>query len=152
MMPCARPEGPNVVRITRLIRAPVTRVFAWCTDYSEFDHQIIGSEGSQTRKIISRSRRRIVFVDTYADSAIKPRKVEVSLFPPKEWRARFTGGRWEGTGVYRLSGTPEGTRLDIVFRMEKTIEGYTARDLGQRANEVWDKYIAELEKTLGSTR
>jgi len=135
-----------------LIRAPVTKVFEWCTDYSDLDYQIIGSEASQTRRIISRNARRVVFVDTYADPAIKPRRVEVSLYPPKEWRAKFTGGRWEGTGVYLLSGTKEGTRLDIAFRVETTIEGYTAEDLSRRANEFWDKYIAELEKAPDSTR
>jgi len=145
-------ERTEVVRISKLITAPVTKVFAWCTDYSDFDYQIIGSEASQTRRIISRNERRVVFVDTYADAAIKPRRVEVSLYPPKEWRATFTGGRWEGTGVYQLSGTEEGTRLDITFRVEKRIEGYTAEDLRRRANKVWDRYIAELEKVRHSAR
>ena len=144
-------ERTEVVRISKLIRAPMTKVFACCTDYSDLDYQIIGSEASQTRRIISRNARRVVFVDAYADPAIKPRRAEVSLFPPKEWRARFTGGRWEGTGVYQLSETPEGTRLDIAFRVERTIEGYTAGDLRRRANDVWDKYIAELEKAPDPT-
>jgi len=140
------------VAISKLIRAPMTDVFAWCTDYSDLDPEIMGSKGSQTRRIISRDKERIVFVDTYSDPAIRTRSVEVSLFPPSEWRATFTGGRWEGTGIYTLSETSNGTRLDIIFRMEKAIEGYTAEDLKQRANEIWDKYVNAIEKSPHSTR
>ena len=145
------PRQRSEVRITKLIRAPMTDVFAWCTDYSDLDPEIMGYKGSQTRRIVSRDRRRIVFVDTYSDSAIKTRRVEVSLIPPSEWRAKFTGGRWEGTGTYTLSETSNGTRLDIIFRIEKSIEGYTAEDLKQRANETWDKYVNAIEKSVQST-
>lgn len=132
-------ERSAEVRISKLIRAPKAEVFAWCTDYSDLDPEIMGSKGSQTRRIISRDKERIVFVDTYSDPAI-------------EWRAGFTGGRWEGTGIYTLSETRNGTTLDIVFRMEKAIEGYTAEDLKQRANETWDKYVNAIEKSTQSTR
>ena len=147
-----RRKGTEVVRISKLIRAPMSEVFNWCTDYSDIDPQIIGSAGSQTRRIITRGGRKIVFEDTYPDRAIRPRRVEVTLRPPSEWQARFSGGRWDGTGTYMLSETPEGTRLDIVFRMESAIEGYTAADLRGRANEIWDRYVAEMEKTLRSRR
>jgi hypothetical protein len=141
-------ERSAEVRISKLVRAPKGEVFAWCTDYSDLDPEIMGSKGSQTRRIISRDKERIVFVDMYSDPAIETRRVEVSLFPPNEWRAKFTGGRWEGTGTYALSEIRNGTRLDIVFRMEKAIEGYTAEDLKQRANETWDKYVNAIEKSL----
>ena len=145
-------ERSTEVRISKLIRAPKAEVFAWCTDYSDLDPEIMESKGSQTRRIISRHKERVVFVDTYSDPAIETRSVEVSLLPPNEWRAKFTGGRWEGTGIYTLSETSDGTRLDIVFRMEKAIKGYTAEDLKQRANETWDKYVNAIEKSLQSTR
>lgn len=141
-----RTKGTEVVKISKLIRAAMTEAFAWCTDYSDLDPQIIGSGGSQTRRIIARDSEKIVFIDTYVDPAIKARKVEVSLRPPNKWHAKFSGGRWDGTGTYMLSETPEGTKLDIVFRMEKAIEGYTAQDLRRRANEIWDTYAAEMEK------
>jgi len=147
-----RAKGCEIVKVSKLIKAPAVKVFAWCTDFSDVDPQIMGSGGSQTRRIVARDSRRVIFVDTYADPEVKPRKVEVSLHPPKEWRAKFNGGRWDGMGTYVLSETPEGTRLDIVFRMEKAIEGYTAEDLRQRANQVWDRYVAEMEKALQSTR
>ncbi|WP_455283758.1 hypothetical protein [[Eubacterium] cellulosolvens] len=145
-------ERSAEVRLSKLVRAPLAEVFAWCTDYSDLDPEIIGSKGSQTRRVISRDERRIVFVDTYSDSTIKARRAEVSLLPPNEWRAKFSGGRWEGIGVYKLSEAPNGTRLDIVFQMEKTIEGYTAEDLKQRANEVWDRYVTSIEESLQSER
>lgn len=144
--------SPEVVRISKLIRAPMTEVFTWCTDYSDLDPEIMGSKGSQTRKIVSRDKGRIVFVDTYSDPAIKTRRVEVSLHPPSEWRAKFSGGKWEGTGIYTLSETDSGTRLEIRFQMEKAVEGYTAEDLRQRANEVWDAYVTAIEKSLQSAR
>jgi len=136
------------VRISKLIRAPLAEVFAWCTDYSDLDPEIMGSKESQTRRVISREKNRIVFVDAYTDPSIKPRNVEVSLVPPNAWRAKFSGGRWEGTGVYKLSETPNGTRLEIIFRIEKAIEGYTAQDLEERANKVWDAYVAAIERSL----
>mgnify|MGYP002153781570 CR=1 FL=1 len=143
------PRGRTVeVRISKLIRAPLAEVFAWCTDYSDLDPEIMGSKGFQARGIISREKDRIVFADTYSDPSIKPRNVEVSLLPPDAWHAKFSGGRWEGTGVYKLSETPNGTRLEILFRIEKAIEGYTAEDLKQRANKVWDAYVAAVEKSL----
>ncbi len=145
-------EFRDVVKISKLIKVPMSEVFAWCTDYSDSDAQITGSGGPKTRRITARDSRKVVFVDTYADPAIKARTVEVSLHPPNEWRAKFSGGRWDGTGIYTLTETPEGTRLDIVFRIEKAMEGYTAKDLRQRANEIWDRYDAEIEKTLRSTR
>lgn len=145
-------ERSAEVRISKLIRAPMTELFAWCTDYSDLDPEIMGSKGSQARTVISRDKERIVFIDTYSDPAIQTRKVEVSLFPPNEWRAKFTGGRWEGTGIYTLSETRDGTRLDIVFQMEKAIKEYSAEDLKQRANETWDKYVNAIEKSVQSTR
>jgi hypothetical protein len=141
-------ERRGEVKISKVIRAPMNEVFAWCTDYSDLDPEIMGSKGSQTRRIISRDKGKIVFVDTYSDPAIETRRVEVSLFPPNEWRAKFTGGRWEGTGIYTLSETSNRTRLDIIFRMERAIKGYTGEDLKQRANETWDKYVNALEKSL----
>ena len=143
---------PDIVRISKLIRAPMTKVFAWCTDYSDLDPHIIGSGESMTRSVVARDSRSVVFVDTYLDPTIKARKVEVSLLPPNGWRAKFSGGRWEGTGTYTLAETRKGTRLDIVFRMERAIEGYTAEDLRRRVNEVWDKYVAEMEKALRSVQ
>jgi len=141
-----------VVRISKLMRAPVAEVFSWCTDYSDLDPQITGSGPSQTREVVARNGRTVILVDKYADPAIKERRVEVSLRPPNQWHAKFIGGRWEGTGKYVLSEIPEGTRLDIVFRIEKTIKGYTSEDLRQRANEIWDKYVTEMEKDLQSRR
>jgi hypothetical protein len=140
------------VRVSKLIRAPMNEVFAWCTDYSDMDPEIIGSKGSQARRIISRDKRRIVFVDTYSSPAIKTRTAEVSLHPPNEWRAKFSGGRWEGTGTYRLSETKHGTKLDITFTMEKAVDGYSAEVLTQRADETWDAYVAAIEKSLKPTQ
>jgi len=141
------PTGPEVVSVSKLIRAPLNDVFAWCTDYSDMDPEIMGSKGSQTRRITSRDKTRVVFVETYSDPGIRTRRVEVSLHPPSEWRARFSGGKWEGTGFYKLSETKDGTKLDITFTMEKAIEGYTAEVLKQRANEVWDAYVAAIERS-----
>jgi hypothetical protein len=140
-------RGPEVVSVSKLIRAPVNDVFAWCTDYSDMDPEIMGSKGSQTRRIVSRDRTRVVFVETYSDPGIRTRRAEVSLYPPSEWRAKFSGGKWEGTGFYKLSETKDGTKLDITFTMEKAIEGYTAEVLKQRANEVWDACVAAIEKS-----
>jgi hypothetical protein len=98
-----------------------------------------------TRSIVERRERTVAFVDTYADPSIKPRTVEVSLMPPNEWHAKFTGGRWEGTGVYKLSKTSAGTRLDIQFQVERSVKGYLPEDLRLRASEIWDRYVTAME-------
>jgi len=53
--------------------------------------------------------------------------------------------------MYVLSEIPEGNGLEIVFRMETTIKGYTAEELRQRASETWDRYVSKKEKTLRSS-
>lgn len=107
---------PPVYEITAEFRAPIGYVFRWCTDYRTDDARRDGER--YERRILARSSRRVVFEDLWSErDGWRWRRYDVSLFPPRRWRADTVGNVRDATIDYRLYALPDGgTRLRLRMR------------------------------------
>ena len=79
----------------------------------------------------------------------------ITLKPPSSWHLDYFGEEDDETGEYRLKSLGKNkTRLDMVFREKwKNIAKVPSIEEQMRnTNEVWDKYVAALEKDYNSER
>jgi len=137
----------HTFHVSKTIHAPLRYVFAWCTDYRETDTQITGSQAK--RKILIRTKHRVIYMMNYpSHGKIKSAVDVVTLHPPKSWHLDFIGDEDDEIGDYVLTSLgPRKTRLDMTFQ-----EHYKVRRAPSKSedilhtHEVWDKYVAALEK------
>ncbi len=140
--------------ISKIMNAPLTFVYKWCTDFREDDGKITGSKS--IRKILIKNKRRIVYADEYGSSGTTKGDVSiVSLFPPNAWHLDNIGDDLDETGDYDLSREGKNkTRLEMTFRV-KYKEG--VRDVPTKAewekdtDDFWDKLVAALEMDYKNT-
>jgi len=95
-------------------QAPLPYVFRWCTDYSPEDPRL--EKENYTRRVLSRSARRVIFEDLYDEPVgwVWSHDV-VTLSPPDHWHADIVGTHREWTIDYRLHVLPDG-RTGLSFR------------------------------------
>jgi hypothetical protein len=145
----------DVIKVSKTINAPLRYVYDWCTDYRETDPQITGSKSQ--RRVLQKTKKRAIYVQIYegADGKEKVAVDIVTLKPPTSWHLDYFGEEDDETGEYRLKKSGEGkTRLDMVFKEKwKDITKIPSIEEQIRStNEVWDKYIASLEKEYKSRK
>ncbi len=137
----------HTFHVSKTIRAPLRFVYDWCTDYRESDPKITGSKVK--RKILLKTWHRVIYTSAYMSSG-KPRSAVnvVTLYPPKAWHLDFISDEDDEAGDYVLTKLgPRRTKLDMTF-----IEHYKIRKAPTKAqdvkhtHEVWDKYVAALER------
>ena len=137
----------HTFHVSKAIEAPLQFVYKWCTDYPQSDPRIIGSENR--RKILFKGKNRVVYVSLYVRRGEQRNAVNVvTLHPPKAWHLDFIGDDDDEVGDYHLTRVgPKRTRLDMKFT-----ESYKMHDPPTKAadikgtSEVWDKYVAALER------
>jgi len=139
--------------VSKIIHAQLRFVYDWCTDYRESDPQITGSKSK--RKILMKTKHRVVWVASYRSSGKIRNAVDVvTLQPPNAWHLDFIGDEADQTADYTL--TPLGarkTRLAITVKVRYKVRNVPskAQDV-KELHEVWDKYVAALEKDYGRNR
>lgn len=136
-------------RFRVLFRAPLPFVFRWCTDYTPEDPAIEGE--NYQRKVVERSRRRVVFEDL-SDAAtgwIWSRNV-VSLYPPNRWRASMDGNQRRWSAEYSLRDLGKGrTELRFQGRRTPTPLGPPNPPIRQFNREIlagWARFARRLER------
>ncbi len=141
----------HTYRVTKTVKAPLKFVYDWCTDYRDDDNQITGSK---TRfKILQKTSRRVIYLRTVERNGKTMIGVKmVRLYPPKGWYLDQVGEDEDAIGLYKLTRIGPGkTRLDMTFT-----EKYKIRDAPSKQNDkdetdqMWDKYVAALEKDYAS--
>ena len=138
----------HTFHLSKTINAPLSFVYRWCTDFRDDDNKITGS--AARRRILHKTKDRAVYVSIYKSGGkLKYGVNNVSLHPTRSWHLEFVGEEDDELGDYRLvSLGPKRTRLEMVFK-----ERYKVRNAPSRAedlrhtNEVWDKYVAALERS-----
>jgi hypothetical protein len=143
----------HTYHISKMINAPLKFVYNWCVDFREDDPKIWGSK---TRRIIlQKTKRRIIYMSTLrrrgkATSAVRI----VTLHPPNAWHLDLVGQEGDETGDYRLTSLgPKKTRLNITFKVKYKIANAPTKEKDTKeTNEVWDKYIAALERDYAHRR
>ena len=135
----------DVVRISRIIDAPLDFVYRWCTDYREDDYRITRSKSR--RRILERTRRRVVYTTREKGKSVGSASI-VTLHPSDAWHVNSIGDDRDIVGDYRLTKLAGGrTRLGIVFKVErKSPRAPSKSQFLKHINGIWDRYIARLEK------
>jgi hypothetical protein len=139
--------------VAKTIRAPRQFVYGWCTDYRESDPKITGSKSK--RKILLKTKHRVIYTSNYRSRGKQRSAVNVvTLYPPKAWHLDFIGDEDDEVGDYKLNSLgPRITKLDMTFTEHYRIRNppTKAQDL-KVTHELWDKYVAALERDYTKSR
>ena len=141
----------HTYRVTKTINAPLKFVYDWCTDYREDDNQLTGSKVQF--KILQKTNRRVIYLRTSRRNRIAMISVKiVTLRPPKSWHLDQVGEDEDVTGIYELTRSGSGrTRLDMTFTEKYKISDAPTKEEDKKStDEMWDKYVAALEKDYTS--
>jgi hypothetical protein len=142
----------HTYNVTKTISAPLKFVYDWCTDYKEDDNQIIGSKTQF--KILQKTNHRVIYLRTYERNGKSMIGVKmVTLRPPKAWHLDQVGEDEDVIGIYKLTRMRlEVTRLDMTFTEKyKISDAPTKKEDANATAQMWDKYVAALEKDYSST-
>ena len=141
----------HTYRVMKTIKAPLKFVYNWCTDYREDDNELTGSKAQF--KILQKTRRRVIYLRTLERDGKTMIGVKmVTLRPPRAWYLDQVGDDEDAIGVYRLTrAEPEKTRLDMKFTEKYKISGAPTKEQDRKeTDQMWDKYVAALEKDYAS--
>ena len=141
----------HVYRVTKTINAPLKFVYDWCTDYREDDNQITGSKAQF--KILQKTNRRVIYLRTYErDGGTMIGVKMVTLRPPRAWYLDQVGEDEDAIGIYKLTQVgSDRTRLDMTFKEKYKISDAPTKEEDRKvADQMWDKYVAALEKDYTS--
>jgi hypothetical protein len=143
----------RTIHVSKIINAPVGFVYHWCTDFKEDDNKL---SGSKTRRIIlQKTKRRVIFISAFKWTGKSRYGVQiVTLRPPNRWHLDYFGEEADEIGDYGLTKLgPRRTRLDMMFKEKYKIPGAPARkEESKQAGEVWDRYVAALERDYARRR
>ena len=137
----------HTVKVSKIINAPLGFVYDWCTDFREDDRKMIGSR--RRRIILQKTKRRVVYNYIYhRGGKIRSAVNIVTLQPPKAWHLDSPGQDCDEIADYRLTSlSTKKTRLDMTFKEQYKIRRAPTRSEDAKdLNEVWDKYVAALER------
>jgi hypothetical protein len=141
----------HTYRVTKTIKAPLKFVYDWCTDYRDDDNLITGSKAKF--KILQKTKRRVIYLRTYERKGRTMIGVKmVTLRPPKAWHLDQVGEDEDVIGIYKLTWVgSERTRLDMTFREKYKISEVPTKEEDKKAtDQMWDKYVAALERDYTS--
>ncbi len=143
----------HAYRVTKTINAPLKFAYYWCTDYREDDNQI--TESKTQFKILQKTNRRVIYlrISKRHGKAMIGVKM-VTLRPPKAWYLDQVGEDEDATGIYTLTRVgPKRTRLNMRFTEKYKIRDAPTKEQDRNDTaQMWDKYVAALERDYASCR
>jgi hypothetical protein len=135
---------PPVYDMEAEFDAPLPFVYRWCTDYSAQDGALSGD--GYERRVIQRSKRRVVFEDLWWESdGWRWRRYDVTLLPPRGWRAESIGNVRDLESVYRLTELPD-ERTHLFLRVRRRPG---PRSNGQPTKKAFENEVESMWKILG---
>jgi hypothetical protein len=142
-------------RYRRTIRAPLSFVYRWCTDYREDDDRLTDDLYQYRAEILLREPRRVVRVIR----APVPRSRDdveleiIELQPPDHWKAVMVSLAQDRRGVYRLRRLDRGrTAIEIRFTERWKSTPSDRGEYGALFDRVWDRYVARIESEYQAAR
>ncbi|MGA8302546.1 MAG: hypothetical protein WA691_04730 [Thermoplasmata archaeon] len=150
------PTGPTeVYEIRRTFNVPADFAYRWCTDFTPEDGKL--SQGENSRQILRRSSRRVVYEDLYpSPNGWMWSRQTVTLHPPNRWTAVAEGNYRHWDLVYTLRSLGE-------ERTEFTLHGVrrpqfmsqqnpSQRTLNAELHAMWRNYGIAMEKEYRASR
>lgn len=133
--------------VSKVLNAPLSFTFKWCTDYRDTDPKITGSKNK--RLILEKTKERVIYTIRYKSGGKTMNAVNiVTLRPPKAWHLDSRGDEDDEIGEYRLTSIgPRKTRLDMAFVEFWKIRNYPGKsEYLSDMHRLWDKFGAALER------
>jgi hypothetical protein len=129
--------------------APLPFVFRWCTDYQPSDARL--EHESFRRKILERSRRKVVYEDIEEIAGgWSWRRHVVTLGPPNRWHSESIGNYRDIELDYVLRELPGGrTEMKFLGRRRPVLLGGanpTAQEFGKSMEASWHLFRKHLER------
>jgi len=139
---------PRIIRMSKVISAPLPFVYRWCTDFRDDDYKIVGFPNYPRKKILWKTRDHTIYVTLYTQRKGKHAVGFVTPKPPREWHLDFVGEVENEVADYKLTKVePKQTRLDILWKeVWKIRNPPSVREEIRQIHANWGKYVAALEK------
>jgi hypothetical protein len=137
------------LRLAREIAAPLSYVYAWCTDYRSDDWRLSTRRPRPRFRVIRLSPRRLLRIRSTPGAAPDP-AVAVDLIrlnPPDAWHTDQIDEDDRETVDYRLTSLgPERTRLDLLVTERWLIRDHPSRaETRRRVEGAWERYAPQIE-------
>lgn len=138
-----------LLRVTQRFQAPLSEVYAWCTDFQDSD-PVLSRARLRTRRVLRRQGDVVEMEETGVMGFPFAASYLVKLEPPAGWEAdgRSNMGRTHNT--YRLWPEADGTRLEITFDLHLTgpyrlMAPFARGFILRRVSKEWDDYALAME-------
>lgn len=132
--------------------ASLAYAYRWCTDYTTQDGKYAGEDKSihLERRIIDRSRRRVVFENLYdAGKGWAWERHVVTLHPPRRWHSEGQGNLQESVLDYSLFPISDRrTRLQIRWKSRPIGRGPrpSQQQIERHVTQLWKRRARFLQR------
>jgi hypothetical protein len=133
--------------VSKVLNAPLSFTFKWCTDYRDTDPKITGSKNK--RSVLEKTKERVIYTIRYKSGGKTMNAVNiVTLKPPKAWHLDSRADEDDTIGDYRLTSLGRRkTRLDMSFVEYWKIRNYPGKsEYISDIHRIWARYAAALER------
>lgn len=149
-----RVYATHVARISKVIAAPVSYVYDWCTDYRPDDGKY--SRSKPRFRVLRLSPERVVRV-RYSGGRAKPLAVAVEvvrLRPPDRWHLDQIDEADLNSVDYKLTRLgPRKTRLSILLVERWMVPTFPPKvEWVRKSSGYWDALVSALEEQYHSGR
>ena len=137
-------------RLTKRFRAPLSDVYAWCTEFRDSDPEL-SRVRLRTRKVIRREGDLIEMEETGIMAFPFVARFLVRLRPPDGWEADARSNMGHTHNTYRLFPDSEkGTRLEMTFDVHLTgpyrlFAPFARGFIVRKTSREWDDYVRAMQ-------
>ncbi len=146
----------QVLRVSKVIAAPLDYVYAWCTDYRPDDRKFSAAEPRPRFRVVKLSPHRVLRIRLTPTATTDPAIAVdvVRLDPPNAWHTDQIDEQDRETVDYQLTALGrEKTRLDLLVTERWVVPDHPGRgDVMRRVRGAWDRYGALIEARYRSGR
>jgi len=151
-----RVYATQVLRVSKVIEAPLNYVYQWCTDYRSDDRKLSRSNPKPRFRVVKLSPRRVLRIRVTPSGKDDPAVAVdvVRLDPPAAWHTDQIDEHDREVIDYRLTALgPAKTRLDLLVTERWVIPEFPSREeVRRRVTAVWDRYAPVIESRYRSGR
>ena len=145
-------RGEYSFRVSKVVNAPLSYVYAWCTDYRGDDGRF--SLAKPRFKVIRTHDNRVVRIRTHPSEGAGDRVAVdlIRLSPPDSWHLDEIDETDLESVDYRLTSLgPRRTRVTLVVTERWLVPGFPSKEEAQAGSSAfWDRIVATLEKDYRS--
>lgn len=142
------------IRILKLVRAPASYVYEWCTDYRSDDWKVARPGTHPRFRVVKISAHRLIRIRLTERPGLDP-DIAVDLIrldPPSRWHTDQIDEEELETVDYRVTAIGrEKTRLEVRVTDRWMTPHFLSRsETAKRVRGAWDRYVDRIEERYRS--